>query len=222
MGMGDTQNRIFLEGEGDAYYIRNYEYILNRKIDQLILPYEKYISKASKILEIGCGIGQNLNYFREKFGCEVYGVEPSGMAVDKGKEIFPEVNFFQGTSDDLPFEDEMFDLIIIGTCLYLVDRKLIIRTIAEVDRTLKDGGIVGNGDFDIKIPSSNGYKHKEGLKSYKMDYSTLFTAFPHYSLIEKIQKEPENTKDFYKNLNERMALTIMYKCHGDAYYGKGE
>jgi adenylyltransferase/sulfurtransferase len=41
------------------------------------------------------------------------------------------------------------DLVLFGFCLYLVDRKLISRVVAEADRVLKDTGFLGIVDFDV-------------------------------------------------------------------------
>lgn len=40
-----------------------------------------------RVLEVGCCSGYNLLFFREKSGCDCYGIEPSDEAVAYGKTI---------------------------------------------------------------------------------------------------------------------------------------
>lgn len=218
MDNNSNQKNVFLNGEGDAYHNRNRIELRDGVIQKdFLAPYFRYLNKDSKVLEIGCGNGRNLHYIYENIGCEVYGIEPSKVAIKEGKEIYGEISFFCGTADELPFENEMFDVVFFGTCLYLVDRNLLIKCVAEADRVLKNKGIIGLTEFDSKIPRKNLYKHFDGMKSYKMDYSTAFTVFPHYSLLEKQQKVAKENELLFADVQERMALNILYKCHEDAY-----
>lgn len=172
----------------------------------------KYITNNTKILEVGCADGKNLNYFKERFDCECYGIDPSIKAIEHGKELYPDLNLALGTADQIEFLDEYFDIVIFGFCLYLADRTLLSRIVSEGDRVTKDNGFLVIVDFDSKLPSQNQYKHFNGIKSYKFDYSSIFLAYPHYSLVEKIPYSHKNF-NFEIDINERIATFILYKNH---------
>ena len=98
-------------------------------------------------------------------------------------EAPPGVTLTQGTAESLPFGDSLFDLVIFGFCLYLCDRHDLFRIAAEADRVLKDHGTMALYDFCTPVPYKNSYVHVEGLNSYKMDYSRLFSWNPAYRLV---------------------------------------
>jgi ubiquinone/menaquinone biosynthesis C-methylase UbiE len=64
---------------------------------------------GSKILDVGCGKGAYLKDInRIRSDLELYGVDIGNV-----KEFLPDyINFEVSSGDDLPFEDEKFDLII--------------------------------------------------------------------------------------------------------------
>lgn len=46
----------------------------------------------------------------------------------------------QGTADELNFPSEYFDIVMMAFCMFWVDRKYVMRAVAEADRVLKTGG----------------------------------------------------------------------------------
>ena len=61
--------------------------------------------------------------------------------------------------------------------------------------------------------------HLEGVDTYKLDYSRLFLAFPHYSLVEKISWSHDET-GFHPNPDERVSSVLLNKNHEGAYFEK--
>lgn len=208
----EFQKTAFLKSEGDGWFNRNNN-VKNVSNGYKIIC--KYLKADSKILEIGCADGRNLNYFKKQFGCECYGIDPSIKAIKHGKQLYPELNLTLGTADELAFSNEFFDLVIYGFCLYLADRVLLSKIVAEGDRVTKDKGFLAIIDFDSKLPIEKQYIHFAGVKSYKFDYSSLFLAYPHYTLAEKFPYSHKNF-NFEKELDERVATSILYKDY-DAY-----
>lgn len=206
------QKEIFLKGEGDRWFDRN---LKNKEAEdipsELFIVYKKYLKAEMKVLEIGCSTGENLNYFSREIGCQVYGIDPSADAIEKGKRIYPKVNLSIGTSDKLDYPNEYFDFVFFGWCLYLVDRELLVKTVSEADRVLKDGGYLGITDFNTEIPKKRKYKHLDGVFSYKYDYSKMFLGFPQYFVVEK--------KLFnYKEKEKTTSTIVMNKSNREAYY----
>lgn len=217
------QKAIFIKEEADNYFKRNKEFYLNEenkyKISKLYKIYAKYMKENMKILEIGCCNGINLNYYNENVGCTVYGIDPSIEAIKMGKEQYPNANLLVGTADELPFNDEYFDMIIFGSSLHWVDRLSLSKTVSEADRVLMDGGFLGISDFDVDIPRKRVYKHCEGVYTYKCDYTKIFTALPHYTLVEKLNKTFDNKETpFIVDTSERFSSNVLYKNHDQAYY----
>ena len=213
----EDQKEIFLKNEGDQYYLRHLNEVEDRDtIPHYVSYFNKYIKPNSKILEIGCCFGRNLNFFYKTKNCSCYGIDPSQKAIEEGQKLFPHLNLKVGTSDSLKFEDESFDFVLFGFCLYLVDRKFLPLSISEADRVLKNHGYLGITDFDSHIPHKRIYRHCKGIYSYKMDYSKPFLAFPHYTLAEKYSFSHTSDK-FVEKVDERVANIVLFKDYTNAF-----
>lgn len=211
------QKKVFLNSEADQWFLRNKDYLLNKEIRPYplspILDLTNNYNLNLKIAEIGSSIGHNLNYFmnNSKSKLECIGIEPSRLAIETGKKLYPEILFYQGTADDLNFiKDESLDIIVLGFCLYLVDRALLSCIVREIDKKLKMNGKVVIFDFDSKFPQVNEYKHFNGVFSYKMDYSQLFLSLPNYFLIEK-KSWSHDGDGFHLDRGERCATWVLIK-----------
>lgn len=181
------QRDVFLAGEGDAYERRN---VSAPGFAPLVDELAGLLSAGDVVLEVGCGAGQNLVELERRVpGIVCHGVDPSKDAIDRGIQRSPHHDLRVGTSDLLPF-DHQFDAIVFGFCLYLVDRPLLHKTVAEADRLLRGRESNGKGflvivDFDATIPHRRPYRHSALVQTYKMDYSQLFLADPAYRLVSK-------------------------------------
>ncbi|PCH56232.1 MAG: hypothetical protein COC15_03440 [Legionellales bacterium] len=144
-----------------------------------------------------------------------YGIDPSNNAIQQGNKQYSNLHLETGTADNLPYENGFFKVVIFGFCLYLVDRDLLMRTIAEADRVLGDKGFIIITDFDSIMPHKRKYHHlpDREIYSYKMDYAQLFFGCPHYALVEKISYSHQS-EFFCKDMSERVATTILYKDVG--------
>jgi ubiquinone/menaquinone biosynthesis C-methylase UbiE len=213
------QREVFLNSEGDNYFERNlgaFSLDLPQSLKKPLEFYSRYLKPNHKVLEIGCSSGHNLHYFHTRVGCSCFGIDPSKKAVGFGREHFPEVQFSVGTAESLEFADNSFDFVLFGFCLYMVDRPLLPRVVAEADRVLKDQSFLGITDFDPPSPFQRPYKHKEGVKIYKMDYSKLFTVYPNYIEVEKICFSHASL-DFAIDPQERVSSLVLFKDEDAGY-----
>ncbi len=72
---------------------------------------------GASILEVGCGSGRRLKFFRDR-GLQVTGLEADRAAVGRaGKYLGNDSLVVFGQPGDLPFEDNHFDLLLLGRCL---------------------------------------------------------------------------------------------------------
>jgi len=193
------QRDIFLQSEGDAWHRRNKSSVFWDGHKTFIKNRLKGLGIEFKsALEIGCSCGALIDDITKAFGCTGYGIDPSKEAIRHGQETFEDIQFFHGTAESLPFGDDAFDLVIFGFCLYLCDIEDLHKIAAEADRVLQCGGILVIYDFySAGVFRLSEYKHFEGVLTARLDWPTMFTWHPRYSLIHK-------ETVFFKNTGDRI------------------
>jgi tellurite methyltransferase len=100
-----------------------------------------------KVLDAGCGGGRNLVYFLRN-GYEVYGIDPNAQAVEAVKELSKKLspanslnNFKVAGAEDLPFDNDYFDLVISSAVLHFAeDPGHFDAMLRSMWRVLKPGG----------------------------------------------------------------------------------
>ena len=123
-------------------------------------------------------------------------------------------NVQQGTADILPFDDQRFDIVIFGFCLYLCDREDLFRIASEADRVLRMPGWLFIRDFFSSMPRAKTYHHRPGVLSYKMDYRTLFNWHPDYEcMTHKLRHHSKG--GFTDEQDEWVAVSVLRKHHKD-------
>lgn len=216
-----NQNSVFKEGEADSWYSRNKVILDGIRSTQKKVPFDvEHISKnldpfkseINHILEIGCSSGNKLESLCQRLDAAGHGIEPSALAVEEGNSRMTgsHIQLVCGTADELPFESSSFDLVYFGFCLYLVDRKTLLKSLSEADRVLKAGGFLAITDFDPGLMYKRPYVHQEGLFSYKQDYSRFYMESGLYYLVSKTSFSHRREFFDYEN-DERISLALLYK-----------
>lgn len=103
--------------------------------------------ECKTVLDAGCGTGRNLLYFL-KSGLQVYGVDLNPEAIAELKNlagafphIKPDENFNIAPVDQLPFEDESFDLVVSSAVLHFAENQEHFEAmLTSMWRVLKPGG----------------------------------------------------------------------------------
>ena len=212
-----TQKEIFRQSEGDNWHTRNEkrlrEYQANPHCDPVLFTLGMVDLLPRRVCEIGASDGWRLEVLRKKYGCEVWGVEPSQKAVMAGKSLFREVHLEVGSADHLPFEASSFDCLTFGFCLYLCDRDDLPQIVSEADRVLKPGGHLIIYDFFTEKPMRVPYAPMAGVFSYKMDYSSLFDSYPNYSVLSRqlFQMSSHQPISKISDPNDTTAVFILKK-----------
>ena len=137
------------------------------------------LKKNSKIVEVGCGFGNNLLVFKD-IGCKLYGTEvtsktckvPYKNLLNNGliSTIKP------GTNRKLPFPSNYFNLLIsLNTIQYEKNESGIIKSVNEYHRVLKKNGslilfTVGPKHFSYNYsktikPHIYSFKNWHGIKN---------------------------------------------------------
>ena len=85
-----SQRQVFLQGEGDAWFTRNFQSdsnqsaswidqdLLLKLIENLPLPLGPEVS----VLEVGCGQGLRIGQLSQTKRWSVFGVDPSSQAIE--------------------------------------------------------------------------------------------------------------------------------------------
>jgi SAM-dependent methyltransferase len=106
------------------------------------------INEDSKILDIGCGGGRNIQRFAKEISSNgrVVGIDYSEVSVEKSKKLNEKyikqgiVNVLHESVSNMPFYDETFDIVTGFETIYFWPD--FINDLKEVSRVLKKGGLV--------------------------------------------------------------------------------
>ena len=101
--------------------------------------------KNIRILELGCGTGNNIKFMSE-LGYDVYGVDGSKSACDIANKFLSKqglsATIIESKFLKLPFENHKFNIIVDREAMYCGDLNSIKQSWKEASRVLKSGGMV--------------------------------------------------------------------------------
>ena len=140
------------------------------KIIKLIIKYKK--SKGKNLLEVACGTGHHLQYFKDKFSCFGTDISEGMLAVAKNK--IPSVKFKKANMIDFRLK-EQFDVI---TCLfssigYVKTHENLRKTINNFVLHLKQGGVVIIEPWFTKSAYKPGFPHMTKYESKELKIARL-------------------------------------------------
>jgi ubiquinone/menaquinone biosynthesis C-methylase UbiE len=116
--------------------------------------------KGKKILDVGCGVGRDVEYLMED-GFDVIGIDISKNMISEAKKNVPKGKFIIMDFRKMKFKDKSFDGIWSMASLQHIDRREIINVLKEFNRVLHNGGILylavyeGEGEKEIVKPEYN-------------------------------------------------------------------
>lgn len=145
---------------------------------------------GKKILDLGCGAGDDIEQY-EKMDCEgVYGLDSSELMVDEAKKTIknPE-KILWGDIESVPFEDKFFDIVICRHSLhYLASFETAYK---EIARILNDNGIViitvPHPVMELFLRKSKNYNKDEVIEFYA--HKKFILNFPSHRLSHYFSSE---------------------------------
>jgi arsenite methyltransferase len=155
------------------------------------------IKKNIQVLDVGFGLGFPLLEIAQRFGntCKVSGIDPWQTAVKRTIEKINQygiknVSLVLGNAENMPFDDELFDLIVSNNGLNNVDDEK--KSYAECYRICKKGG---QFVFSFNLPGSM-------IEFYNVFEKVLFD----FSLNEEISLMKKHISHKRKTIDETKAL----------------
>ena len=137
------------------------------------------IDSFSKVLDVGCGNGIVDIYLANKFGCNMTGIDLSGVRVSNAlqnlknepADIMKKIKFKKASATNLPFQDGEFSHVFIQATIYHVHNKM--KALKEVYRVLKNEGIFVIDDLTKpkREISKESQKHVYDRLLYDTDFS---------------------------------------------------
>ena len=212
-----SQRQAFLEGEGDAWFQRNYQSDADHiaswsSRDPLVgllenLPLPR--GQETSVFEVGCGQGLRLAHLNSSKGWSVAGLDPSEKAI--AAVTAAGYRGVVGTAETLLLPDRSVDLLIYGFCLYLCDRDDLFRIAAEAHRVLKPQSWLAILDFWYPHQRVNAYHHRSGIESYKDDLPGMFSWHPSYVITDHCLRH-HSSRAYTDDPQEWIAATLLRRC----------
>jgi SAM-dependent methyltransferase len=94
---------------------------------------------GDRILDLGCAAGA-ISHYLSTLGCHTLGVDSEPRAVDRARDLFPDLRFDVADVSDLPFEASSFDKAVAADLVEHLDDSTFRTMLDEVRRVLAPGG----------------------------------------------------------------------------------
>lgn len=184
--------------------------------------FEKHVSREMVILDVGCGYGRTLNDLRGAGYENLFGVDFSQGMIDRGQRLHPYLNLRKNDGSTLPFEDGAFDAVILIAVLTCIAESEGQRgLIAEIERVLKDGGILYINDYLLNTDQRNIERYDRAKEKYGV-YGIF--ELPEGAVVR--HHTPEHIFDIMADFNRLVFETVVYttmngnRSNGFYYIGR--
>ena len=95
--------------------------------------------RGDRILDLGCAAGA-LTHFFSQYGATVTGIDSEPKAIEKARELFPDLRFEQADVRSLPQADHSIDKAVAGDLVEHLDEPTLNAMLRELRRVLVPGG----------------------------------------------------------------------------------
>ncbi len=145
--------------------------------------------RGKNILDLGCGSGDEIDFFKKAGAKGVYGIDSSELMIEKAKQIVKSPKrLFVANILNLPFPNNKFDIIVANLLLYYISD--LDSAWKEIARVLKKGGIlifiIPHPFSEIFLKKSKNYSKKEQI-SFNA-HQKFILKFPSHTLSEYLSE----------------------------------
>jgi demethylmenaquinone methyltransferase/2-methoxy-6-polyprenyl-1,4-benzoquinol methylase len=153
------------------------------KFHQLPLK-ELIITPDMRILDLCCGNGQTTR-FLVVHSAHVTGIDASPQAIEQATQNAPSAKYIQGWAEAMPFDNEQFDLVHTSLSLHELRPVQLWRTLQEVHRVLKPGGIFTFIDFHTPLNFFQGLALDLFLFLFETETARQFIKTDLFDLLQR-------------------------------------
>lgn len=163
--------------------------------------------KYNSLLDIGCGTGYLIDMLSRNHKAKYTGLDLSPKMIDEcNKKKIKNAVFVEGRSDELPFDDNTFDIVTCSQSFHHYPET--DKPLKEALRVLKPGGLYIISDTGV------GPFKMFGVKVDDFIYRTFSnTGDCNISYLEKMVKDME--KNGFKILHKEKVTTFIYTIIGE-------
>lgn len=168
--------------------------------------------KVENVLDLACSIGQGTIALKHRFpDADVWGLDVAEpllryanlYAHDRGVDA----KFIQGLSEDMPFDDNHFDIVSAYILFHEVPVPIISETVQDVFRVLRPGGVFTIFEFPSasqNLPPSQRFMIDYDSKNNCEPYSVGFVYADFHKIIKDagfvLTPGPKNSNPFLQTL----------------------
>lgn len=183
------QRKIWAEGVGDDWYERNKNALGNRDLASDAIQH--LAPNPKDILEVGAANGWRLKKLKDKYNCNVRGIDVSKEAI---KNAVDGVQIDYGYAHKLPYADNSFDVVIFGFCLCFISPEDWLPIVHESNRVLRDNGLIVLYDFmgtrfvkrRMQKITADSKLEENPVYIYNFDWPSLWLSHPGYKVAVEL------------------------------------
>lgn len=124
---------------------------------------ESRVPHLARVLDVGCGYGRTLAELDELGYGYCVGVDSASEMLARARSRCPELDLRESQGDELPFEDDSFDLVLLFSVLTCVPEGSKQRALMrEVRRVLVPGGMLYISDIWLQKDQRNLERYEQG------------------------------------------------------------
>lgn len=137
------------------------------------------------VMELGCGLGKTTNYIKKNTGIDIIGVDISETAVEKAKNMYPDIDFRVDNVLNISKSAENINYLFAEIMWYILD---------DLDEIIQNVSMKCRGNY-VMI---NQTFYPKGCQSYGTEYFStvdeMITYLP-WKCVKKIVEYGENSFD---------------------------